>query len=142
MPLISVTRLRVRSWRYMLSFIIHSNRSAHQAAAAQGNLGVMVLRDRRNAFWTMTAWQDESAMKSFMINGEHGAVMKKLLEWCDEAALVRWTHETADLPDWNEGHRRLQQQGRRSKVNHPSAAHDAYVIPPPVTGVTRDRRLK
>jgi hypothetical protein len=68
--------------------------------------------------------------------------MRKLLEWCDEAALVHWNQDSRELVSWEEGHRRLQGEGRRSKVNHPSAAHDAFIIPAPVAGVTRDRRVK
>jgi len=81
-------------------------------------------------------------MKAFMSAGAHGTVMRKLLDWCDEAALAHWTQESATLPTWEEGHRRLQKEGRRSKVHHPSAAHTAYVIPAPTTGVTRDQRVK
>jgi hypothetical protein len=142
MATISVTRLRVRSWWYFPSFVVQANRSARQAVAAQGNLAVRLLRDKRNAFWTMTAWSDDAAMKTFMTTGTHGAVMRKLLEWCDEAALAHWTQDSTALPTWDGAHRKLQQEGRRSKVNHPSAAHTAFTIPAPTTGVTRDRKLK
>jgi hypothetical protein len=68
--------------------------------------------------------------------------MRKLLEWCDEAALVHWTQDSAQLPSWDEAHKRLQQEGRRSKVNHPSAAHTAFDIPAPRIGRTSEARLK
>jgi heme-degrading monooxygenase HmoA len=132
MPVVSITRLRVRSWRFLPVFMIQALRSVRQAASAQGNLVATVLRDRNKTFWTRTIWTTEAAMKSFMQSGAHGKVMRKLLEWCDEAALVRWTQDTSDIPTWQEAHRRLQAEGRRSKVNHPSAAHDAYIIAEPV----------
>jgi hypothetical protein len=122
--------------------VVNSNRSARQAAAARGNLAVRLLRDRDNAFWTMTAWVDEAAMKSFMTAGAHGSVMRKLLDWCDEAFLVHWTQEDAVLPSWEEGHKRLQNEGWRSKLHHPSANHEAFIIPPPVTGPAREGRTK
>lgn len=140
--LISVTRLRIRSWLYFPSFALHANRSAKQAAAAPGNLSVHLLRDRKNTYWTMTAWADEAAMKTFMSAGAHGAVMRKLLDWCDEAALVHWTQESAELPDWIDAHRRLQQEGRRSKVRHPSANHTAFLFPPPAVAATRLQSMK
>ena len=142
MSLISVTRLRLRSWLYFPPFVLNSMRSAKQAAAAQGNLAVRLLRDREKAFWTMTAWSGEAEMKAFMSAGAHGAVMRKLLDWCDEAALTHWMQEGASLPTWEEGHRRLQQEGRRSKLHHPSAAHTAFVIPAPTTGTTREQLVK
>ena len=52
----------------------------------------------------------------------HGPAMRKLLEWCDEAALVHWTQEDEELPTWTEAHRRMLREGRPSKVNHPSEA--------------------
>jgi hypothetical protein len=70
-------------------------------------------------------------MKSFMLAGAHRQVMPRLLNWCDEAAVVHWFQDSEREPDWEEAHRRLQQDGRRSKVNHPSPAHEKYVIPRP-----------
>jgi len=142
MPLVSITRLRVRSWRYVPVFFVQTIRSARQAATAEGNLAVGLLRDRRNTFWTSTCWSSEAAMKAFMHAGAHGPVMRKLLGWCDEAALVHWTQDGAELPSWQDAYKSMQQEGRRSKVNHPSAAQTAFTIPTPVTGRTRELRLK
>lgn len=88
MALISVTRLRVRSWRYMPGFLYFALRSAAQARAAEGNLGVGLLKDARRAFWTKTAWRDEAAMRAFLRGGPHKTAMAKLAHWCDEAAVV------------------------------------------------------
>ena len=81
-------------------------------------------------------------MKTFMHSGLHGPVMKKLLKWCDEAALVHWTQEGAAVPSWEEAHQRIQREGRRSKVDHPSPAHTAYEIPAPTIGPTNQLRFK
>jgi hypothetical protein len=131
MAVISVTRLRVRSIRYLPGFLLYALRSARQAKKAPGNLGAGVLRDRNNTFWTRTAWRDEQSMLTFMRSDPHRAAMPKLLDWCDEAALVHWTQETANLPDWVEAHRRICAEGRRSKVRHPSFAHEQFQIPTP-----------
>ncbi len=128
MALISITRLRVRSPRYLLPFIWYSLLSAWQAKRAPGNLGVKLLRDANSTYWTNTAWQDEAAMRAFMLSGAHRRAMPKLLEWCDEASVARWSQETTQLPDWPEAHRRMVEEGRRSKVNHPSPSHVAYDI--------------
>ena len=68
-------------------------------------------------------------MKSFMLSGAHGRVTRRLMDWCDEAALVHWSQESEHEPEWQEAHRRLREEGRRSKVNYPSAAHEQYLIP-------------
>jgi Domain of unknown function (DUF3291) len=140
MPLISITRLRVRSLRYLPAFLFGSLRSAREAKNASGNLAVSVLSDSHFAFWTRTLWTDERSMRAFMFAPAHRAVMPKLLQWCDEAAVTHWLQETSEPPSWPEVHRRLQQEGRTSKVDHPSAAQLRFDIPPPKT--TRQLTLK
>ena len=131
MPFVSITRLRVRSWRYLPAFLIQSFRAARQARRAVGNLGISVLRDANLAFWTRTVWIDEAAMRSFMRSGTHRRVMPRLVEWCDEASVAHWPQEVPEPPSWQEAHRRLQRQGRRSRDNHPSEAQRRFEIPAP-----------
>jgi hypothetical protein len=142
MPLVSVTRLRVRSWRFLPVFFIQAIRSARQAAATEGNLAVRVLRNPRNTFWTAAMWTNIESMRQFMLAGVHGSVMRRLLNWCDEAALFHWTHDGAELPTWPELYVRLKNEGRRSKVNHPSPAHTAYQFPEPTIGAGAELRFK
>ena len=142
MPLVSITRLRIRRWWFLPQFALASLRSAKQATTADGNLAVALLRDRRSTFWTATSWTSESAMKGFMHATPHGPVMRKLLDWCDEASLVHWTQDSAELPAWNEAHRRLEREGRPSKVSRPSEAHTAHRFPAPTTSATAHSRLK
>ncbi|MEW6320450.1 MAG: DUF3291 domain-containing protein [Acidobacteriota bacterium] len=142
MPLVSVTRLRIRHWWYVPAFTWQSLRSARQAARSPGNLAVRLRRDPHRTYWTMTAWTDEAAMRAFMVAGAHGAVMKRLLTWSDEAALVHWTQDVQGLPAWEEAHQRLAREGRRSKVLHPSPAHDAFEIAPPRPGRRGELTIK
>lgn len=131
MPVVSITRLRVRSWRYLVPFLFFAVRSYFQAKSFEGNMSVSLLRDAHRTFWTRTLWESEAAMKSFILSGPHKQVMPRLLEWCDEAALVHWEQKTDHVPEWREAHRRIQQDGRRSKVKHPSPAHEKYEIAVP-----------
>jgi hypothetical protein len=140
MPLVSITRLRVRSFRYLPAFLLGSLRSAREAKNASGNLAVSVLSDANLAFWTRTLWTDERAMRAFMLAPAHRRVMPKLLQWCDEAAVTHWLQDSSEPPSWQEVYRRLQQEGRTSKVDHPSAAQLRFDIPPPKT--TRQLKLK
>lgn len=107
MPIVSITRLRVRSWFYMPAFVIQAVRTSKQATAAEGNLAVTVLRERGNIFWTATSGSSASAVKTYMLAAPHGPVMKRLMMWCDEAAVVRWEQDSAELPAWDEAYRRL-----------------------------------
>jgi quinol monooxygenase YgiN len=123
-------------------FFLQTLRSARQAAAAEGNLSARLLRDSRNTFWTATVWTSEAAMKAFMVAGVHRGVMRKLPDWCDEAAVVHWTQDSAELPTWPEAYARLRGEGRRSKVNHPSPAHTAYEFPEPRVGPSSEVPFK
>ena len=70
-------------------------------------------------------WQDEAAISAYRITPPHRHVMPKLLEWCDEASVVHWNQESAELPDWKTAERRMAESGRLSKVNHPSVDQQA-----------------
>jgi len=142
MPFVSITRLRVRSWRFLPVFFVYALRSSRQAARAEGNLAIKLLRDRRNTFWTATLWTSESAMKGFMIADAHGHAMRKLLHWCDEAAVAHWNQEAAALPSWPEAHTRLETEGRPSKVNHPSPTHLAHKFPAPRVIIASEAAFK
>jgi hypothetical protein len=142
MAVVSVTRLRVRSWRFLPAFLLRTLRIGVQARKAHGSLAVKVFRDRRNAFWTSTCWESEAAMRDFMLAEPHGSTMRKLLEWCDEAALAHWNQETAELPSWSEAHKRMLRLGRVSKVNHPSEAQKAFRIDEPGENTRSELRLK
>jgi hypothetical protein len=142
MPVISITRLRVRRWWYLPQFFLAAFRSAKQAATADGSFHAALLRDANRTFWTATSWRDEAAMKAFMHAAPHGPIMRKLLDWCDEASLVHWTQDAADLPPWPEAHRRLVSQGRASKVKYPTDAHKSLQFPAPTTSASAQSRLK
>ena len=133
MPLVSITRLRVRSLRYLPAFIAYSLGVAHQAKSAPGNLAVSLLGELNFAFWTRTLWADERAMRGFMVSGAHRSVMPRLPNWCDEAAVAHWDQESLDPPSWQEVHRRMLQDGRPSPVDHPSEAQRRFEMPPPPT---------
>jgi hypothetical protein len=131
MAFVSVTRLRLRSVRYLIPFTIYALLSSRQARRSKGNLGLKLLRDANQTFWTLTAWQDEEAMRSFMMSGSHRRAMPKLLDWCDEASVAHWKQETSELPSWDQAHRKIVEHGRPSKVKQPSSDHIARRIPEP-----------
>jgi Domain of unknown function (DUF3291) len=135
MPFVSVTRLRIRSLLFLPQFIVQALGSSLQAERAQGFLGGALMREPGNIFWTITVWQDDAAMNSYRTQGAHRSAMPRLLNWCNESSVAHWRQETADVPSWPEAHRRMVEEGRPSKVNHPSAAHLAYEIPKPRPGL-------
>ena len=131
MALISVTRLRVRSFIYLPQFLRDTFKSMRQAEHSLGFLGGRLLVNAQNVFWTVTAWKDEVAMNAYRTGGAHRSAMPKLLNWCDEAAIVHWSQESLEIPSWQEVHQRMVEEGKRSKVNHPSPAQASNHIPAP-----------
>ena len=131
MAVMSVTRLRLRSWLYFPTFLIYASRSSRLAQESPGNLGVRTLNDGRKTFWTCSAWMDEASMKAFMTTSPHLEAMKKLAKWCSEASFVNWVESEPTFPNWQEAYRRLKKDGRRSKVLYPSKEHESGEFPPP-----------
>jgi hypothetical protein len=117
-------------------------RSARQVKKASGVQAATLLRTDWRTYWTRTIWTDDAAMKNFMISGDHRLAMPKLLRICDEASVVRWHQADLSLPSWDETYTRMQDEGRPSKVNHPSAAQLAFQIPAPLVRPSAVVRLK
>jgi hypothetical protein len=134
MPFISLTRLRVRSWWYLPQFVWQALKTGRQAERSNGFVGGKLLREAKNTFWTVTAWEDEAAMRAYRNAGAHRVVMPRLLEWCDEASVAHWNQDAQDIPNWQELHRRMVDTGRPSKVNHPSPAQVSNQIVAPRPG--------
>lgn len=123
MVFVSLTRLRVRSLRFMPLFAIYAVRSRRQVSKAPGFLNGALLADRKWTFWTLTAWENEAAMRAYMTSGAHKQAMPRLMQWCDEASVAHWAQENEVLPSWKEADWRMREQGRISKVRHPSPQH-------------------
>jgi hypothetical protein len=129
---VSVTRLRLRSLRFLPGFAVHATRSNAQVRRASGFVAGSLLPDRRLAFWTLTVWDAEASMRAYMVSGAHRAAMPKLLLWCDEASVVHWTTPAPPaLPTWAEAARRMRAEGRPSKLRRPSPRHAAMAYDEP-----------
>ena len=127
---VSVTRLRLRSFRFLPGFFRHAGASTRQLRDSPGFEGGYLARQGFLTYWTITMWADAEAMRRYRAEAAHLAAMPKLLHWCDEAAIAHWTQESAGLPTLEEARSRLAGEGRLSKVLHPSAAHAAGEVQP------------
>ncbi len=43
--------------------------------------------------------------------------------------MVHWVQDANEPPSWPEAYRRLKQEGRRSRVSHPSETHRRFGMP-------------
>lgn len=132
MYIVSVTRLRIRKWRYLLPFLYLTLLSQRQARRAQGNLSSSVKHDAHLVFWTITLWHDEHSMRAFRNHGAHMRAMPRLRDWCDEATYVHWEQdERAEAPDLSAAFEHLAREGIVSRVKHPSPEHVSREFPAP-----------
>jgi quinol monooxygenase YgiN len=133
MVLISVTRLHLRAPRYLPAFLWHNIMSVWQILNTPGFLSGKLFRDEHGAFWTLTAWKDELAMRNYRNSGSHRQAMRHLPHWCDEVAVVHWQQLDSNLPDTNKAHYCMVAEGHFTKVLHPSFAHQRREIPSPTS---------
>ncbi len=133
MVFISLTRLRIRSIRFVPLFAVQTLLSLRQVRKAPGFQTGALLADRSFTFWTITAWDSPESMRAYMISGPHKRAMPHLLHWCDEASVAHWTQPDATLPTWLEADTRMRETGRPSKVLHSSPNHAGLTYRAPRT---------
>ncbi len=134
MVLVSVTRLRLRSIRFLLILQWNTWKSARQVRRSLGFVGGQILIDRNWTAWTMTVWSDLELMRKFRQSGAHQRVMPKLAGWCSESSSVHWEQENSEVPSWTEAHRRMITDGHEVPVKKRSLSFDVHAIPKPRTG--------
>lgn len=132
MPVIVVTRLRLRDPAFFDEFFASAVAVVEQATNSAGNLGADVLADANNTYWTRTAWQGRDLMDAFVGSEPHLSTMGRIDDWCDEATFVDWEQADADLPDWQDGYGRLIASGNAASLTHATDAHHTRDFPAPV----------
>ena len=79
-----------------------------QLAIAEGLIGY-TLRAKPLArhYWTLSVWEDETALRAFVAAAPHVAVMKALAPHMGATNFTRWTVKGSDLPPrWEEALKR------------------------------------
>ena len=132
MPLIVVTRLRLKDPALFDEFFAAAVAVVEQATKSAGNLGADVLADANNTYWTRTAWQGREQMDAFVGALPHLHTMDRIADWCDEATFTDWEQAGPDLPDWQTSYRRLVAEGKAASLTEPTDAHQTRDFPPPV----------
>ena len=100
MPVIVVTRLRLKDPALLDEFFTDAVAAIEQAQKAEGNLGADALADANNAWWSVSSWQARGPMQAFVDSEPHRTITTRLDHYCDEATFVDWEQDSPDLPDW------------------------------------------
>ncbi len=132
MPVIVVTRLRLRDRAFFDEFLANAVAVVEQATNSEGNLGADVLAEANNTFWTATAWQERALMNAFVGAEPHRSTMSRIDGWCDEATFIDWEQAGAELPSWQAGYVRLIAEGESANLTDPTDAHQTRAFPAPV----------
>ena len=88
MPVIVVTRLRLRDPALLDEFFADAVAAIEQAMKSEGNLGADALAEADNAWWSVTAWQERGLMRAFVDSEPHLGISARLDHYCDEATFV------------------------------------------------------
>ena len=78
MPVIVVTRLRLRDPALLDEFFTDAVAAIEQALKSDGNLGADALADADNAWWSVTAWQDRRPMQAYVDTEPHLGISARL----------------------------------------------------------------
>ena len=132
MPVIVVTRLRLRDPALLDEFFTNAVAAIEQATKSEGNLGADALADADNAWWSVTAWQERRLMQAYVDSEPHLGISARLDHYCDEATFVDWEQASPALPDWQTSWRHLTADGKAADLTHPSTANETRDFPPPV----------
>jgi hypothetical protein len=132
MPVIAVTRLRLRDESLLDKFFTHAVASIEQATKSAGNLGTDAIAEAHNAWWSVTSWQTRASMEAFVNADPHLSTEGLLDELCDEATFVDWEQDSADLPDWRTNWQHLVADGQSATLTNASAANQTRAFPAPV----------
>jgi heme-degrading monooxygenase HmoA len=132
MAVIVVTRLRLKDPGLFDEFFASAVAVVEQAQNSEGNLGADVLAEANNTYWTRTAWEGRDPMNAFVGSAPHLQTMNRIDDWCDEATFVDWEQAGADMPDWQDGYRRLVASGQGATLTHATDAHHSRQFPAPV----------
>ena len=71
MPVIVVTRLRLRDPALLDEFFTDAVAASERAMKSGRNLGADALADADNAWWSVTAWQERHLMQAYVDSEPH-----------------------------------------------------------------------
>jgi quinol monooxygenase YgiN len=119
MPVIVVTRLRLKAPELLDEFFTDAVAAIEQAMKSEGNLGADALADANNAWWSVSAWQERRLMQAYVGSQPHQGISTRLDHYRDEATFVDWEQASPDLPDWQTSWRHLTADGQPAELHAP-----------------------
>jgi quinol monooxygenase YgiN len=100
--------LPLKSYWRVLPFFFYTAQVVKQLASAEGLIGYSVLaRPLSKRFWTLSAWESDVALRTFVQHPPHVRIMTALTPHMGETKFVRWMTKGSQLPvQWDDALRR------------------------------------
>ena len=94
-----LTFLPLRHYRSIPRFMFYVMRIMGQLKRTPGLIGYSLLAELgRKRFWTLSVWENEPAMRTFVPRVPHGEVMQKLEGKMGHTAFWHWRAKGNELP--------------------------------------------
>jgi hypothetical protein len=107
---VMASRLELRRLRDVLPFLAAALRIRRQMLGSPGAMGLsLIARPLRRTFWTLSAWQDQAALRGATGGEPHRQLMRRFRPRMAGSSFVTWTVPATDLPvPWDVAMRRLE----------------------------------
>jgi len=109
---VMASRLPLRSYRHIPTFLGWALKIRRQLASAQGLVGYALDADiTAKTFWTLSAWSGQDAIDRFVRLDPHRTGMAAIRPHMLPSTFVLWSVRAGDVPiDWHEGKDRVSEE--------------------------------
>lgn len=128
---LAVTRLKLKSYNYLIPFLLNTYQIVKQIRASENFLQGKLMATPNLSMWTMSLWCSEESVRKFYLSGSHQLAMGKISDWSSEAVHVTHATNWNELPHWNDVTQMLNKHGKFVLLTHPSEEHLNCFIPQP-----------
>jgi hypothetical protein len=96
---VMASRLPLRAYARIPSFIRATSRIRRQLATAEGLVGYSLdAKLMTKTFWTLSAWRDQQALDSFARAEPHRSLVTAIRPHMNPTTFVTWTTTGSDIP--------------------------------------------
>ena len=102
--LVLLSELPLKRFRDLGAFLLYTWRIQGQLRRTPRLLGYSLLAHiLKRQFWTLSVWDNEAALRRFVVENPHGQVMTALREKMGQTHFVRWSMRGSEFPPrWRE----------------------------------------
>jgi hypothetical protein len=110
---VMASRLPLRSYKRIPSFIRATMRIRRQLAAAEGLVGYSLdAHVLSKTFWTLSAWRDQQALDGFARGEPHRSLVSAIRPHMNPTTFVTWTTKGSELPvSWESARCEVNRKG-------------------------------